>query len=285
LTLILMAAGMGSRFGAAKQLTPVGPHGESILDYNARDGTVGGFDRLVIVTRKELLDEVVERAESGVAKRLPTEVVLQEVPRGRSKPLGTAEAVSRAAPYVDGPFCVANSDDLYGPRAFRALAQHLRDMEADECRDDAGAVVVYRLADTVPEGDGSVTRAVLSSRDGEHLDRIVEVRDVERADGGWTPRHVPGIGPITGAEPVSMNLWGLPAVTIDAVQEAVDAFIAEGADGEIYLPEVVGDLVTAGRLVVRMLPTPDLWCGLTNPEDLPRVREHVASRWPAPLWR
>jgi len=284
LTLILMAAGMGSRFGGPKQLTPVGPNGESILDYNAHDAAAADFDRVVVITRAELLDQVTERVDRGVGKVVPTEIVLQQVPEGRSKPLGTAEAVSLAAPFVDGPFGVANSDDLYGAAAFRLLGDHLRDITHRDDPDAPGAVVAYRLADTVPEGTGPVTRGVLSSRDGEHLDVIVEVHGVERAGDGWRPQEVEGIGRITGGEPVSANLWGLPAWAMDPMQEAVDDFVESGAEGEVYLPEVVGALVASGRLTVKLLPTPEPWCGMTNLEDLPLVREQAAARWRSPLW-
>lgn len=280
--MVVLAAGMGSRFGGPKQLVPVGPAGETILDYNAHDALAAGFDQLVVVTRAELEDDVHAVINGGAALRAPIHVVLQDVPVGRIKPLGTADAAASASKLVDGPFGVANADDLYGPGAFATLARSLR-TSTSGTKYSEGAVVGFPLETTVPS-EGSVSRAVLRVDPAGMLTDLVEVHGVARTPAGWTPKSVPGIGPLSGSEHVSMNLWGLPHWVMDALALAVDEFDAQDSDREIYLPEVLRDLVITGRLTVRMLRTEEPWAGMTNPEDIELVRQHASQRWPSPLW-
>lgn len=268
-TIVILAAGIGSRFGGPKQLVPVGPGGESILDYNIHDAVSAGFGRVVVVTRVELESEVevvVNRSAGGARAA----VRLQRVPAGRSKPYGTADAVLAAARDVSGAFGVANADDLYGTGSFEALRRHLDDEPS------SGAIVGFRLADTVP-AEGSVSRALLA-HDGNRISRVVEVHGIHRQAGGWQPAEVDGFGRLSDDALVSMNLLGLPAWVMDEIRGAVDAFIAAGADGEIYLPELVGGLVATGRLPVALLRSDEAWAGMTNPEDLELVRNHVRDR-------
>lgn len=262
LILVVLAAGMGSRFGGPKQLTPVGPNGESILDYNLRHGTDAGFDRLVVVTRPELLDQVTARVPGDVV------VTLQDIPDGRAKPYGTAHAVMTAAAHVDDAFAVCNADDLYGADAFAALARQLRTTP-----DDA-AIVGFTLQNTVPER-GAVSRALLVC-EGDAIRSVIEVHGIERRGADWVPATVDGFGAVTGDALVSMNLIGLPLSVMAEVERAVADFIASGAEGEVFLPHVVNDLARQERVRVRLVTGAGQWVGLTNPEDLDVVRAHLA---------
>jgi dTDP-glucose pyrophosphorylase len=274
-TLIVLAAGMGSRFGGPKQLVPVGPGGESILEYNVHNAVAAGFRRVVVVTRDELVDQV--QATAGrAAGDAEFAITLQRVPEGRTKPYGTAEAVSTAAAHVDDAFAVANADDLYGPSAFASLYAHASTNNTD------GAIVGFRLSDTVP-AEGAVTRGLLLHEGGE-VKAIVETRGITRDGTGWLPKAVDGIGPLTGSELISTQLLSLPSRVMPLIQKTVDAFVGSGDDGEVLLPDVIGSLLEQGDLRVLLLGGGDEWAGMTNPEDLETVREYVRQRWPSPLF-
>lgn len=274
-TLVIMAAGMGSRFGAPKQLTPVGPHDETILDYNTHDGVTAGFGRIVVVTRPELEEQVQAGLAAGCGPRVETHVVLQTIPEGRTKPLGSAEAVLTAAGHVDGFFGVANADDLYGPGAFRALS----DWTPPDGQ--TAVVVAYPLAETVP-ASGRVTRALLEV-EGLVVTDVAETPGIGHEGEGLT---VAGGGrDLTGQERVSMNLWGLPGWVMDRVREQVDSFRrSAGTTDEIYLPELLGGLSRSGSLKVQWVPSGERWAGVTNPDDLGTIREFLKAARPEPLW-
>jgi len=266
--LVILAAGLGRRFGGPKQLVPVGPGGESILDYNRADGAAAGFDPIVVVTRPELADRI--HAEH---------LALQYVPRGRTKPLGTTEAVVAAGAHLAGAFAVANADDLYGPRSFSLLAQHMERLDADDA-----VVVGYPLKSTVPL-HGAVSRAVLAFDDPTapaSVTAIVEVHGIERDGVGFSfdPASElggPSAGSLNGEELVSVNLWGFGSGVLARLRARVDAF-APADDEELFLPEVVGDLLTEGTIRVTALRTPEPFVGMTNPDDLERVRNHARTR-------
>lgn len=274
-SIVILAAGMGSRFGGPKQLVPIGPNGESILDYNTFDAVEAGFDRIVLVTRPELEDQVREVADRATQGRVETAITLQRIPEGRTKPLGTADAVLSALEHVDGPFGVANADDLYGPGSFRAVVDQLK---AD---DSVGCIVGFKLDETVP-AEGKVSRGLLK-HDGDLVQRVVETHGIHRSEGGWEPIEVDGFGPLSDDTLVSMNLLGLPHRVFVELQEAVDQFVADGADGEVYLPMVVGGMLERGELEVKVLQTDERWAGMTNPEDLEVVRAYAADRESSPL--
>ncbi|MEY2424647.1 MAG: hypothetical protein QOI61_219 [Actinomycetota bacterium] len=275
-TIVVLAAGIGSRFGGPKQLVPVGPGDESILDYNVHNAVAAGFKRVVVVTRAELAEQVemvTARASGGAAE---VSITLQEIAAGRTKPYGTAEAVWTTSQIVDGAFGIANADDLYGPAAFRSLFEHASHNDVD------GAIVGFTLSDTVP-AYGAVTRGLLQV-EGDDVKAIIETRGVQRDGDAWQPESVEGIGPITGRELISTQLLALPSRVMAHIGAAVDEFIASGSDGEVLLPEVIGDLLASGELRVRLLGGGDEWAGMTNPEDLETVRRYVRERWPTPLY-
>lgn len=272
---VVLAAGMGERFGGPKQLVAVGPAGECILAYNVHDLLAAGFARVAVVTRRELAGQV--RAVLEPAGAAVT-VVFQDVPPGRRKPWGTGEAVVAGARGVAGSaaVAVANADDLYGLASFAALHGQL-------CRDPVRATVVtFALGDSVPPA-GPVSRAVLQVRDGR-VRAIEEQHGIRRdGSGGFLP------GRLSAGTPVSMNLWGLPATVVETLEAWVRASVdgvrrTAPVDGEVLLPDGLRDQLRAGLEIVAV-PSGSRWAGLTNPGDLQEVRAHAATHWESPLWR
>ena len=288
-TLVLLAAGMGSRFGGPKQIAPIGPGGSALIDYAARDAVAAGFGRLVLIVRGEILEAVEHHVVRHWPDGLRPEYVRQDlepaaVAAGRAKPLGTAHALVAAAPAIgDAPFGVANADDLYGPSAFRQLAAHL-------AGGGGHALVAYRLANTLL-GDRPVNRALCRVDAAGRLTGVVEgAVHVEAGDGGlsWRPVGAPEseARAMTGDEPVSMNLWGFTPDIVPMLREAFAAFEAGGgiaAGEELFLPNVVGEHLgegPAGGLDVTVLVSEGRCLGVTHPDDVPRLQATL----PGPAW-
>jgi len=287
-TLVLLAAGMGSRFGGPKQIAPIGPGGSALIDYAARDAVAAGFGRLVLIVR----GEIVEAVESHVQRHWPAdlrpEYVRQDLEpaavaataAGRAKPLGTAHALVAAAPALDGPFGVANADDLYGATAFKQLADHL-------AGGGGHALVAYRLANTLL-GDRPVNRALCRLDGGDRLTGVVEGA-VHVGDDGlltWRPVGEPESEAqvMQGDEPVSMNLWGFTPAIVPVLTDAFAAFSAGGgiaAGEELFLPNVVGERLGAPtRLDVTVLVSDDRCLGVTHPDDVPLLQATLTG----PAW-
>ena len=281
-TLVLLAAGMGSRFGGPKQIAPIGPGGSALIDYAARDAIAAGFRRLVLIVRGEIVEAVQEHVARHWPGGLRPEYVRQDlepaaqaaVAGGRAKPLGTAHALLAAAPTIGaGPFGVANADDLYGAAAFGQLADHL-------AAGGGHALVAYRLAHTLL-GDRPVNRALCRIADAGRLTGVVEgAVQVDGADGDgrrltWRPIGAPDseVRAMTGDEPVSMNLWGFTAAILPVLRDAFAAFEAGGGIGageELFLPNVVGEHL--GELDVSVLVSEGRCLGVTHPDDVPLLR-------------
>jgi hypothetical protein len=295
LTLVGLAAGMGSRFGGPKQLEPLGPSGETILDYSIHDARRAGFDAVVLVVRAELR----ERFERGLVARwrphLRVALVEQRAdppaPGGapREKPWGTAHAVLSAAREVDGAFAVVNGDDFYGRDAYLRLGAFLRDVPPHE---PAYAVVGYPLGETLSDA-GGVNRAVLGATPDGTLRYVEEVRGIV-ADGRGGG-IVPGpdrVRPIPPGTRVSMNMWGFTAAARAQLEAGFDAFrAAHAADGraEYLIPAIVQELIDDGRARVQVLPGAGPWFGMTYPEDRPVVARALADlvargEYPSPAW-
>jgi hypothetical protein len=271
-----MAAGLGSRFGGLKQLAPVGPHGEAILDYSANDAVAAGFDHVVLVVRSEIEPEVRGHIEGRWPPALRVDLVCQDLDASvaglaRQKPLGTAHAVLSSRPVVDGPFAVVNADDLYGPGCYRLIIGHFAAQSAVAPGAGVGAehaLVGFRLADTVAPGSGPVMRGLCQQDAGGHLVTITETL-INESMAGVSPDML-----------VSMNVWAFQPDIFDGLAGAVTAFLEAGqgaGDGEVLLPTVVGDLIAGGRAVVRVLPATDRWVGLTYATDLGGARALVAE--------
>jgi NDP-sugar pyrophosphorylase family protein len=266
-TLVVMAAGMGSRFGGLKQLAPVGPNGEAMFDYSAADAVAAGFRQAVVIVRKEIGDEIQDHIADAWPSELTVAYVYQEVPDGRTKPLGTAEAVLITRDLVPGPFTVLNADDLYGADAFRVVH---RELSAD---DDEHVLVGYHVNKTVM-GPGTVTRGLVTV-DGGYLATVDEssVYVAENGDMSVDGRR------LNGDELASTNFWGFRPSIFDVLEQAVETFLAaEGSAGsEVLLPRVVDQAIREDGLRVRVAPTDARMLGITNADDLERVRQALAS--------
>jgi hypothetical protein len=285
-TLVLLAAGMGSRFGGPKQIAPLGPEGSALIDYAAHDAVAAGFGRLVLIVRGEITDAVEAHVGAHWPGDLRPEYVRQDLEpaavaataAGRNKPLGTAHALVAAAPVLDGPFGVANADDLYGAAAFSLLADHL-------AGGGGHALVGYRLANTLL-GDRPVNRALCQVEPGGRLTGVVEGA-VHVGGGGltWRPIGAPegDARAMTGDEPVSMNLWGFTPEILPILREAFAAFEAGGgiaAGEELFLPNVVGSHLGPDGLDVTVLVSEGRCLGVTHPDDVPLLQEVL----PGPAW-
>lgn len=292
--LVILAAGMGSRFGGVKQVQPVGPHGELIIEYSAFDALRAGFDRLVLVIRKDIEKDFRETIGRRLESRMDVRYVFQElganlpgghVPAGRSKPWGTAHATLVAQPEVRGPFVVINADDFYGASAYRTLAAHF-------AASSDYAMVGYPLSQTLSE-HGTVSRGLCATDASGRLTGITEITKIEKAPDGARYTDATGaVRQLTGAEIVSMNFWGFTPAVLPQLEAAFHAFLQQrGADpkAEIYLPTTLSDLNAKGEARITLHRSDDAWFGLTYKEDIPAAQAAIkalttAGRYPAPLW-
>jgi hypothetical protein len=288
--LVILAAGHGRRFGGLKQLAAVGPNGEAIMDYTALAAEACGFTDIVLVVREEIREEVARHVRRRWASELPVELVCQP-------PLpGTAQALMSAAPAIHGPFGVANADDLYGEAALRLLPEHF----AADAKTSGGSehnadvaqrhvLVSYQLVRTVLT-KAQVTRGLCHVGEDCLLDRVAEHRVNLRDDGTFDAVPLAQAGSaattagtagghlhLSGAEPVSMNLWGFHPRLIDELEAAIRNFDPDtAARPELLLPDVVGALVATGSDRVHVVETSNRCIGITHREDIAIVREEVA---------
>ena len=298
--LVIMAAGMGSRFGGLKQMTSVDGAGQVILDYSAFDALRAGFRKIVCVIKRELEADFRARVGDRIGGHCELRYAFQEledlpagfaVPAGRVKPWGTAHAVRAARHAIDGPFAVINADDFYGRGAFSALYGFL------SAGGDAHthALVAYRLRNTLTE-NGTVARGVCTADEAGHLLTVTEHTAIQgpaedpsfTEDGGatWTP--------LDPDAPVSLNTWGFQPGFLDAIEEELGRFLRDTMPGapekaEFFLPGVVNARLEAGKDRVRLLHTDDKWHGVTYREDLPALQRaleemRAAGVYPARLW-
>jgi NDP-sugar pyrophosphorylase family protein len=274
-TLLVLAAGMGSRYGGLKQIDPVGPSGETVLDYAVFDAIRAGFGRVVFVVRREFEESFRSAVTAKYAGRIAVDLVHQslddlpqgfDVPAGREKPWGTGHAVWCAREAISGPFAVINADDFYGSRSFTGLAAFLA-----RATGSGFAIVGFSLANTLSE-NGTVSRGVCEVRAGR-LSSITEQRAIARGDVGPGRRF-------SGDEIVSMNLWGFTPAVFEGLDTALRAFLASsGSDpkAEFYLPAAVSGLISRGAATVDVIPSTDSWFGITYREDRPHVAEAIRS--------
>jgi len=299
LSLVLLAAGMGRRYGGLKQLEPVGPGGATIMDYSIYDARRAGFSHFVFVIRPDMqaaFDNCLAERYQGqieavcVHQRLDALPAGFSPPPGRSKPWGTAHALLMAQPAVDGPFAVANADDFYGQGAFAQLAAFLGEPAPPDSQ--IHALVGYALGQTLPQR-GAVSRAICRCSDDGWVEEIVETHGLERNEGGGVCVDQHGVRRDFQADQlVSMNLWGFRPGIFEVIGPAFREFLganAESPDAEFYLPTAINDAVRLGRVRVRVLRTSERWCGVTHPEDKAFVAKYLAElvswgRYPECLW-
>lgn len=299
--LVILAAGLGSRYGGLKQIDPMGSHGEFIIDYSLFDARRAGFKRVVFLITKELETEFHATIGRRVAEMMEVRYAFQSladclpagfaIPAGRTKPWGTSHALLCCGELIDAPFAVINADDFYGAEAYRQIYDFLTAKCDSRGRDYA--MVGYALGNTVT-ADGSVSRGVCQMANG-YLTSIVERTRIERRDGG--------IGFTEDGERwemlpedtlVSMNFWGLSPACLDALAADFAAFLRETLPGnplkaEYYLPTAIGRQISAGLSRVAVLRSNDAWHGVTNKADRPEVVAAMrslaaAGLYPEPLW-
>jgi len=293
--LVILAAGLGSRFGGVKQMEGVGPGGEILLDYSVYDAIAAGFKKLVLVIRPELEADFRERITSKFEDRIEVSFVYQcledlpegiEVPEGRSKPWGTGHALLCAAKAVDGPFCVINADDYYGQDAFAVVGDQLK-QGLDE---KTGLLVAYRLDQTLSD-HGSVSRGVCSAGEGGVLKSIVEHTGIQRGEDGIV-RAVEPEAVLEDTTAVSLNLWGFPVAFMKQLESGFRAFLSNLADpmkSEYYLPEAATLWIEQGGARVLMKNTKSRWLGMTYREDRDAVKAALKAWaengvYPERLW-
>jgi NDP-sugar pyrophosphorylase family protein len=286
---------MGSRYGGLKQIDPVGPSGETIIDYSIYDALRAGFGKLVFVIRKEIEQPFKETVGARFEKRIAVEYVYQEldnlphgfsVPAGRTKPWGTTHAILMAADAIHQPFAVINADDFYGAESYRVLARHLQSGTADY------AMVGFVLRNTLSDF-GSVARGVCQVSSDGYLEGVVELTKIER--NGAHAKNTDASGVVTnlsGDETVSMNMLGFNPSVFAQLDTNFHGFLrSHGSDlkAECYIPSSVNDLISTGQVRVKVLRSSDSWFGVTYREDRPRVVESVGrliqtGAYPERLW-
>jgi hypothetical protein len=297
-TLLVMAAGMGSRFGGLKQVESVGPHNATLLDYSIYDALKAGFGKVVFIIRRDFADVFHEKVGRKWESKVPISYTFQEmdllpsgykVPSGRTKPWGTSHAIWVAKDQVKEPFAALNADDYYGPNAFKILAEHLSTKVRLDQPDYA--LVGYNLYNTLSDY-GPVTRGVcVTGKDG-FLSRVVERLKIEKD--GAKARAIEGetVVPLEGTETASMNLWGFTPCLFEQLEIGLNEFLAargQEEKSEYLIPRSVDAFLQSGQARVKVLPTDDPWFGITYPQDLPMVKGKIAELvaqgvYPELLW-
>ena len=297
--LLIMAAGMGSRYGGLKQIDPIGPSGEIILDYSVFDAIEAGFDKVVFVIRHDIEDAFKEAVGSHFEGRVAVEYAFQTLdglptpfalPEGRSKPWGTGQAILVAKDLIDQPFAVINADDYYGKDTFKVLADRLK--QTDPASNDY-SMAAFSMNNTLSD-HGGVTRGVCESNARQQL---VEVRECEKLQhvGSCVTGHDIELvldKEFTGNELVSMNCWGFTPTLFTYLQAGFEEWLAENGSGmktEFLIPSVVDGLIKSGTVTVDVLETPEKWYGITYPQDKPAIVKSMqalvdSGRYATPLW-
>ena len=281
--LLIMAAGMGSRYGGMKQVDPVGPGGEAILDYSLFDAHRAGFRRVIFLIRPEMAEDFKAHMEPRLRGKMEAIYAFQDismlpegftVPEGRKKPWGTGHAVLCCKDHIDAPFCAINADDYYGVKAFQLAYDFLSGNQAQ----DLYMMVAYELKNTVTQ-TGYVSRGVCSADENSHLKTIVETTHIiSTVDGPLYTEDGETYRKLAPETPVSMNFWGFMPSLLPALERDFRAFLTangQSPKAEFYLPFAVNDMIGRGEAGVQMLTTPDSWHGVTYREDKPEVQRAI----------
>jgi dTDP-glucose pyrophosphorylase len=272
ITLLVMAAGMGSRYGGLKQLDTVGPSGETIFDYSVYDAIKAGFNKAVFIIRRDFEDEFKSKVTDKYINHIQVEFAFQELhdlpggfsyPAGREKPWGTGQAILSAAELIREPFVAINGDDFYGRESFKAVADYYN-KGADQF-----SMVAFQLGKTL-SNFGGVTRGLCTVKDGK-LDTVIETDNIQQTDDGVTSdRDID----LDGSEPVSMNMWGFTPILFDHLRDMFVDFLKENEQemkSEFLIPSVVNELIQSGKKNVHVLRSGAKWFGVTYKEDRPFV--------------
>ncbi len=291
--LVVMAAGMGSRYGGLKQIDPVGPNGQIIMHYSIYDAWKAGFRRVVFIIKEDLLDAFCERIGNAAEKLMQVDYVFQSpdklpegctMPEGRTKPLGTGHAIYCVRGVVNEPFAVINADDFYGAEAFQCLYDYLKDAQDDDKY--RYCMVGYRVENTLTE-NGTVSRGICEADANGYLADIVERTAISRDANGVISD--PEAGEIAEGTLVSMNMWGFTPSFLDELESGLRTFMTEElpknpTKGEYYLPFAVDHLIQNGQATAKVLQTSAQWYGVTYKEDKPVVVDALRRMTEAGLY-
>ena len=289
--LVVMAAGMGSRYGGMKQIDPVGPCGQVIVDYSLYDARRAGFETVIFVIKHEIEEAFKAAIGDRVSRVMDVKYAFQQldelpegytIPEGRVKPWGTCHAVLAAKPYIHGPFAVINADDYYGPEAFKVIYDYLSTHTDGEVYDYC--MVSYLLKNTVSE-NGSVARGVCALNEDSTLHSVTERTRIETYEGGihYTEDGGESWTDLPGETPVSMNLWGFGESFVKEADRRFARWLDENLEKnplkcEYFLPLVVSELIGEKKAAVKVLRSTDKWYGVTYREDKPVVVEAIAKK-------
>lgn len=283
-TLVVMAAGIGSRFGGGiKQLEPVGPSGEIIMDYSVHDAIEAGFDKVVFIIRKDLEKDFREIIGNRMEKIIETEYAFQELddlpagfqkPEGRTKPWGTGQAILCCRDLVHEPFAVINADDYYGKEAFVKVHEYLAQEHPSEDGRMEFCMAGFKLGNTLSE-NGGVTRGICSVDAQGHLTKVTETKNIVKTTEGAAVQAEDGtLTPVDAGCPVSMNMWGFTPELFGVLEQGFAGFLAGLPDptkGEYLIPTIVDGLIQEKKANVTVLESSDKWFGVTYKEDKPAV--------------
>lgn len=299
--LVIMAAGMGSRYGGLKQIDPVDEYGNIIMDFSIYDAIKAGFEKVIFIIKKENLQSFKEAVGNRLNTYIEVAYVFQEldylpvgytVPPGRIKPWGTGHAILSCLHEIKGPFAVINADDYYGREAFRSIYTFLFQNQDDDCY--RFAMVAYQLINTLTE-NGSVSRGICQVDESLNLESVTErTKIMKRAEGPACYEEETGWQELPKDAYVSMNMWGFSMGMLKELAIQFPAFLENQVrenplKSEFYLPSVVSSLIEEGKAVVKVLPTKDKWFGITYKEDKESVKESVKQLkeqglYPQKLW-
>lgn len=285
-TLLILAAGMGSRFGGLKQIEPVGLAGEAIIDYSIYDAIRAGFGKVVFVIRKSFAETFREKFDAKLKGKIDVEYVFQELdnlpegftlPEQRTKPWGTAHAILVARNVISEPFCVINADDFYGLNAYKVIADYLKNSSDNPY---LFSMVGYYLKNTLSDF-GSVSRGICSVDEYSNLVQIVEARKIVKRDNTIVSIEDGGKEvSLTGNEIVSMNMWGFKPSIFETLHSKFTGFLSteiDKPDSEMYIPSVVFDMIKEKIITTKVLEANSPWFGITYSDDKPIVVEKIRS--------
>lgn len=297
--LVVMAAGIGSRFGGLKQMTPFGLHGESLIDYSLYDALRAGFSRVIFIVNQKIKDDFHQMVGRHVEEKMEVRYVMQELtalpkgfslPEGRVKPWGTAHAILCCQPYIDAPFCAINGDDFYGQHAFEQIFNFLN----SKPQSDEYAMVGFEIQNTLSES-GSVSRGECFVNAQSYLENVIErTHIIKTMDGPLYTLDGINYTRMPGDSIVSMNMWGFSPEFVGEIEHRFIRFLESTIEtnplkSEYYLPTVVGELLTEKKISVKVLTSKDRWFGVTNASDRPMVENALAELtkdgvYPDGLW-
>jgi NDP-sugar pyrophosphorylase family protein len=296
-TLLILAAGIGSRYGGLKQVDGMGPGGEAILDYSVFDAIRAGFGKVVFVIRKDIEAAFREKVGNRIEKQIHTEYAFQERDTAlewmpelpyREKPWGTGHAILSAKHLLTEPFVAINADDYYGASAFQLIGDFLR----NDCTPSKYGMVAYKIGKTLSE-NGTVSRGVCSVSKERYLTDVTERHGIERVEKKITFVVDEKTYKLAPSTPVSMNFWGFHPTVLNEIESQFKAFVHENLDkpkAEFYIPKVVNSLIEAGKINLTVLTSNNQWYGVTYTDDKDTVQtalQNFAKKgtYPNPLWK